>query len=138
MLFYKTQFLLSCSMHIILIPRNPSIEGDTPFRSCTSPSKIYCHEISNNLSASITTDILEQTHYSTWWEIESSYRNCLTWATDTIVTLSDLNTMNMFNLTQTSVMDFDIYSKLLSAVFIECHFIYAIELMTFANLRNVY
>lgn len=53
---------------------DPSIEGDTPFKPCKSTTEMFCQEISNNSTSSVTTNIMEQLHYNTWREIEQSYR----------------------------------------------------------------
>lgn len=52
--------------------RNPSIEGDTPFKSCETPNEIYCQEISNDPTSSVATNIREQFHYNSWREIEET------------------------------------------------------------------
>lgn len=50
--------------------RNPSVEGDTPFKSSTSSKDIFCQEIDNNKESRILTDITDQHHYDTWQEVE--------------------------------------------------------------------
>lgn len=49
---------------------DPSIDGDTPFKSCRSENEIFCQEISNEPKSSVTDDILIKMHYDTWREIE--------------------------------------------------------------------
>lgn len=58
----------------ILYSSNPSIEGDTPFQSSESQDEIFCQEISNDPTSSVTTNIKEQLHYDTWREIEQIYK----------------------------------------------------------------
>lgn len=53
----------------------PSSEGDTPFKSCTSSTDIFCQEINDDLVSTVTTDIKDQLHYDTWREIEQIYKN---------------------------------------------------------------
>lgn len=63
-------------VHLFLIQfdiSDPSIEGDTPFVSCKSSNEIFCQEISNAPTSSITYDIKEQLRYNTWQEIEEIY-----------------------------------------------------------------
>lgn len=49
---------------------DPSIDGDTPFKSCQSENEIFCQEISNEPKSSVTYDIKKQLHYDTWREVE--------------------------------------------------------------------
>lgn len=58
-----------------MINRNPSIENDTPFKSCESEDKVFCQEISNDPKSIVTTNIKEQLHYDVWREIEQIYKN---------------------------------------------------------------
>ena len=63
---------------------DPSIDGDTPFKSCRSENEIFCQEISNELSR-VTNDIKQQLHYDTWREIEE------------IMVINDKGTASTFN-----------------------------------------
>lgn len=54
---------------------DPSIEGDTPFKSSKSSDEIYCQEISNEPKSHVTTNIKEQFHYDAWNEIAGIYQN---------------------------------------------------------------
>lgn len=54
--------------------RNPSIKGDTPFKSLTSPDEIFVQDITNDSKTSIVTDILQQIHYDTWEKVEKIYK----------------------------------------------------------------
>lgn len=53
---------------------DPSIGGDTPFKSCRSSNEIYCQEVSNSIKTSVTNNIKEQLHYDVWLEIENLYK----------------------------------------------------------------
>lgn len=53
---------------------DPSIEGDTPFKSCESPNEIFCQEISNEPKSHVTYSILERLHYYVWHEIEEIFK----------------------------------------------------------------
>lgn len=70
-MFFHIYNLISCSS---VNSSNPSIEDDTPFRSCTSPNDIFCQEISNNPKSSVAANIKEQLHYDTCREIEEIYK----------------------------------------------------------------
>lgn len=59
--------------YIPVIIRNPSIEDDTPFKSCKSSTEVFCQEISNDPKSSVTNNIKEQLHYDTWRDIEETY-----------------------------------------------------------------
>lgn len=50
--------------------RNPSVQGDTPFKSSTSPNELFSQEIDNNPKTSVLTDITKQHHYDTWRDVE--------------------------------------------------------------------
>lgn len=54
--------------------RNPSIEYDTPLESITSPDEILVHDIESNSRTRIITNILEQTHFNAWQEIDEIYK----------------------------------------------------------------
>lgn len=68
-----TSPLLICICFIYLT-RNPSIEGDTPFKSCKSSSEIYGQEISNKPKSYPIADIRKLYHLDTWNKIEAIYR----------------------------------------------------------------
>ena len=53
-----------------IVNSDPSIDGDTPFKSCRSGNEIFCQEISNEPRSRVTNDIKQQLHYDTWREIE--------------------------------------------------------------------
>lgn len=57
----------------LFIQSDPSIEGDTPFKSCKSFDEIYCQEISNHPKSHVTTNIKQQFHYDAWNEINEIY-----------------------------------------------------------------
>lgn len=50
--------------------RDPSIDGDTPFKSCRSANEIYCQELANELKTHVMSDIKEQLHYDVWQDVE--------------------------------------------------------------------
>lgn len=50
--------------------RDPSISGDTPFKSCRSENAIYCQELANELKTHVMNDIKEQLHYNVWRDVE--------------------------------------------------------------------
>lgn len=52
---------------------NPSVEGDTPFKSSTSTNEIFAQDITNEPKSSLVTDIMEQIHFNTWKEIDDIY-----------------------------------------------------------------
>ena len=54
---------------------DPSIDGDTPFKSSKSSDEIYCQDISNDPKYRTTTNIKEQLHYDIWREIEEDYKH---------------------------------------------------------------
>lgn len=54
---------------------DPSIEGDTPFRSCQSSGEVFCQEISNEPNTRMTTNIMDQLHYDVWHDIEKIYKS---------------------------------------------------------------
>lgn len=49
---------------------DPSIEGDTPFKSCKSEDEIYCQEVSNEVKTHITYDVKKQLQYELYREID--------------------------------------------------------------------
>lgn len=49
---------------------DPTIENDTPFKSCKSPDEFYCQEISNDLQSHVTNDIMKQLHYDVWRTVD--------------------------------------------------------------------
>ncbi|XP_031623525.1 esterase B1-like [Contarinia nasturtii] len=53
---------------------NPSIEGDTPFKSSTSTEEIFSQDITNDSKTTLVTDIMDQLHFDTWKEIEDTYK----------------------------------------------------------------
>lgn len=53
---------------------DPSIDSDTPFKSCKSSDKIFSQEISNHRKSQVMDDIKEQLHYETWREVERIYK----------------------------------------------------------------
>ncbi|XP_055325786.1 esterase B1-like [Sitodiplosis mosellana] len=53
---------------------NPSVEGDTPFMSSTSPDKILGQDITNDPNSSLVTNIMDQLHFNTWKQIADSYK----------------------------------------------------------------
>lgn len=53
--------------------RDPSIEGDTPFKSCKSADEIYCQEVSNEPKSRVITNIKEEFHYDAWRKIDAIY-----------------------------------------------------------------
>lgn len=57
--------------------RNPSIEGDTPFKNCESEDEIYAQEVGNNQETSVIENIKEQEHYDAWREVEAIYRKSI-------------------------------------------------------------
>lgn len=67
------KFNISCS-HIYFVS-NPSIEGDTPFVSIKSSDEVYCQEMSNAPTTSVTANIKEQVHYNTWRAVEAIYKS---------------------------------------------------------------
>lgn len=54
--------------------RDPSIKGNTPFKSCRS-GETFCQEFSKEPPTNTTFDIKNQLHYSAWREIEKIYDN---------------------------------------------------------------
>ena len=54
---------------------DPSIEGDTPFKSINSIDGMFCQEVSNELKTSVTHNIPEQSKYDLWHEIDEIYKN---------------------------------------------------------------
>lgn len=68
---------LSFSLSNILLLfhfRNPSIDGDTPFKPITSSHEFYTQDITNDAKTSVITDMLEATRYNVWQEIERIYK----------------------------------------------------------------
>lgn len=57
---------------------DPSIEGDTPFKSCQSMDEIFCQEISNEPKTQVTNNIMKQLHYDVWHDIEEIYEKKIT------------------------------------------------------------
>lgn len=53
---------------------DPSIEGDTPFKSSSSIDDIYCQDVANELKTSVMYDIRQQKHYDVWHEIDEVYK----------------------------------------------------------------
>ncbi|XP_055312058.1 esterase B1-like isoform X2 [Sitodiplosis mosellana] len=53
---------------------NPSVEGDTPFMSSTSPDEILSQDITNDPNSSLVTNIMDQLHFNTWKQIDDSYK----------------------------------------------------------------
>ncbi|XP_055312060.1 uncharacterized protein LOC129574291 [Sitodiplosis mosellana] len=53
---------------------NPSVEGDTPFMSSTSPDKIFSQDITNDPNSSLMTDLMQQTHFNTWEQIDDTHQ----------------------------------------------------------------
>lgn len=62
------------SNHSNLNSRNPSIEYDTPLESITSPEEILVHDIKSDSRTRIIKNILEQTHFNAWQEIDEIYK----------------------------------------------------------------
>lgn len=56
------------------VPRNPSIDGDTPFKRCQSPDMIFCQEVANEPRTHVINNIKEILHYSVWRDIEQVLR----------------------------------------------------------------
>ena len=54
---------------------DPSIEGDTPFKSTNSIDELFCQEVSNELKTSVTYEIREQLKYDVWHEIDEIYKS---------------------------------------------------------------
>ena len=54
---------------------DPSIEGDTPFKSTNSIDELFCQEVSNKMKTSVTYDIRKQTHYDVWHDVEAIYKS---------------------------------------------------------------
>lgn len=57
-----------------LIFSDPSMEGDTPFKSSISTDEIFSQDIENDPKTIVVTNILEQTHFSTWKQIDDTYQ----------------------------------------------------------------
>lgn len=55
----------------VSLTSDPSIEGDTPFKSCRSSNEIFCQELTNEPKTRTINDIKNQMHYDLWREIES-------------------------------------------------------------------
>lgn len=53
------------------MPRDPSIDGDTQFKSSRSANEIYCHEVSNEPNTRVTNGIKEVLRYDVWRDIEN-------------------------------------------------------------------
>ena len=66
MIFFKTIF----SSYSQIAISDPSVEGDTPFKSCRSEYQIFCQEISDEPNSRVIDDIKQQLRYDTWREIE--------------------------------------------------------------------
>lgn len=49
------------------------MEGDTPFKSSTSPDQIFGQDITNDPNSILLTDVLQQSRYKTWMEIDEMY-----------------------------------------------------------------
>lgn len=58
----------------VLYSSDPSIEGETPFKSSPSSDEIFCQEMSNEPGTRTTLNIKEQLHYGVWREIEEIYK----------------------------------------------------------------
>lgn len=52
---------------------DPSIVGDTPFKSGKSPTEIYCQEISNEPMTRTTDNIIAEIHYDVYREIQKLF-----------------------------------------------------------------
>lgn len=52
---------------------DPSIAGDTPFKSGRSESEIFCQEISNEPMTRQTDNVLKEHHYDVYREIEEIF-----------------------------------------------------------------
>ncbi|XP_055312128.1 esterase B1-like [Sitodiplosis mosellana] len=53
---------------------NPSVKGDTKFKSSTSPDEIFSQEIVNDRKSILVTNIMDQLHFNTWKQIDDSYQ----------------------------------------------------------------
>lgn len=49
--------------------RNPSVEGDTPYKSSTSPDEMFAQDVTNDIKSKLVTNIMDQMHYNTWENI---------------------------------------------------------------------
>lgn len=56
-----------------MISSDPSVEGDTPFKSSMSPNEMFTQDITNEPKSSIVTNILEQINFDTWKAIDGTY-----------------------------------------------------------------
>lgn len=57
-------------VHNFILTRNPSIDGDKPFKSCGSPNVIFCQEVANEPKTHAMNGIKELLHYFAWRDIE--------------------------------------------------------------------
>lgn len=70
LIFFCMSMVFPFDFFFVAIKRDPTIEGDTPFKSCQSSDEIFCQEVSNERTTRVTYDIKEQMHYDLWKTIE--------------------------------------------------------------------